>query len=572
MYLLEGLGLPQYIDKVIEQQHTPIDQLKRLWKKAEDPKDYPIPSFGTILTLLVADMIASPGKITLAYKFEEAAKQWNTGPLLGIEPSLLNDDRIGRAMTALGIVPENLEEVVYTMAIETAKKAGIPLNQFITDTTVLELDGEFADSSKIGPGRGKNSFSQLIVGLVIAAGSKVPVKFDVLAGNTNDATTLPGVYEGINQVADDGPVELLMDRIYPTASNILFLKEKEAERMVYWVSPLKTGLSKKRVRETIDQAYEENAWKPIQYRSQKEKKAKADPPLQASEATWVLSEKIKPELKPGEKRRPKGSIKTKEIEVRCVFYRHEGKAEKEAKKREEKVQQLEKELEKFESRLNKRKYTSLDHCQKQLKKTLKDFSQIKQFLNINLSQTEEGIISFSCAWDKETLEQEKLYDGVFALLSNYEEDQVDANQLITKYRSRDQVEVNFKDLRGILDLERILYRREERIETYIFLKIIALFVLAFLRFLMGEEGIAVTEESLREALGKLHLVEAVIEPLGIKIFIIAKDTEISQTVRDLCNLPPPENLILELNPIEAVAIEEAVDRWNRDWLAKQKTR
>lgn len=53
-------------------------------------------------------MIACPRNIILAYKFEEMAEQWRIEPLLGIEPSLLNDDRIGRAMSAIGENPQNL--------------------------------------------------------------------------------------------------------------------------------------------------------------------------------------------------------------------------------------------------------------------------------------------------------------------------------------------------------------------------------------------------------------------------------------------------------------------------------
>ncbi|MHB1651499.1 MAG: hypothetical protein ACYCVD_03355 [Desulfitobacteriaceae bacterium] len=39
----------------------------------------------------------------------------------------------------------------------------------------------------------------------------------------------------------------------------------------------------------------------------------------------------------------------------------------------------------------------------------------------------------------------------------------------------------FKDLKGILDLEKIIYRKPERIDVYIFLKVIAYFVLALMR-------------------------------------------------------------------------------------------
>ncbi len=570
MHILEHLGFPQYIDTVLGEEHTTIDQLRQLWKKAKGPDDYPIPSYGIVLSLIVADMIACPRNITPTYKFEEKAEEWMTGPLLGIKPSLLNDDRIGGAMTALGTDFKNLEEVLFMMTIDTAKKADIPLNQFIPDTTLLQLDGEFAGSSKVGPGRGKNSFSQLVVSLAIASGSKLPVGFNVLAGNTSDASTLPDVYHGIDKIADDGPIELLMDRIYPTPSNIFFLKEKETERMVYWISPLKTGLSTKRVRAEIDQAYEENSWQPIQYRSQKESKAQIAPPMQAHETTWVLSEKIKPDLKPDQKRRPMGSIKTREIEVRCVFYQHERKRQKGTAKREEKVQQLEKELEKFNSKLNKRNYIDLEYCKKKLQEKLKEFSTIKKFLNSRLSQSEDGIISFSWTWDTEGLEKEKRYDGVFALLTNYEENQFDANQLITKYRTRDQVEVNFKNMRGFLDLERILFSREERIDTFIFLKVIALFVLAFLRFTLKKEGVKIKEKDLQDEMGNLHLVETVVDPLGIKTFAIARDTAVNRLIRELFNLPSPETLIWELNQAEASKISAAVERWTLDWLEKQK--
>jgi hypothetical protein len=62
--------------------------------------------------------------------------------------------------------------------------------KFILDTTLLN----FKDAPKVVPGRGRDSFSQLIVSLVIASGSRMPVGFGVLPGSTSDSTTLPDVY------------------------------------------------------------------------------------------------------------------------------------------------------------------------------------------------------------------------------------------------------------------------------------------------------------------------------------------------------------------------------------------
>lgn len=566
MYILEYVGFPKYIDELQREEHTTIAQLKDHYQSRTPLEGPLIPSTGIILSLLVADMIACPRNITPAYKFEEMAKEWRTGPLLGIEPSLLNDDRIGRAMSAVGADPKTMEEVLFNMIMNVGKKAGIPLNKFILDTTVLELDGKFKDAPKVVPGRRLNSFSQLIVSLVIASGSRLPVGFGVLAGNTSDSSTLPGIYGTVNRIADDGAVEFLMDRIYPTPSNILFLKEHEHERMVYWVSPLKMGLSEKRVRKLIDEADREGKWKSISYRSTKERKAKIEPPLMAFEATWTLTEKIKPDLEPGEKRRPRGSIQTIEIEVRCVFYRHELNSKNEKERRGIKKKQLEEALQDFSTKLNKRKYQELEYCQHKLSELLKTLTCVKKFVQCSLSQTEKGVISLTWSWDEAAIEEEAKYDGIFALLTNYTNKQENPNQLIMKYRSRDEVEVDFKGMKGILDLERVLFQRPERIDCYVFLKVMAFFVLAFLRFYAEQEGVKTTEKKIQESMGDMLLVENRILPLGMKTYAIARDTDLNRLFRKLFSLPDPRELIRVMSEAEKDQVDYYVRKWYETWL------
>ena len=103
-----------------------------------------------------------------------------------------------------------------------------------------------------------------------------------------------------------------------------------------------------------------------------------------------MTEKVKPELEPGQKRRPKGSIETTEIEVRCVFYRHKLQAARETEKRKLEKEQLEKELKDFSTKLNKYQYQKLEYCQKKLAELLNTFTSVKKFVQCNLFQTDEG--------------------------------------------------------------------------------------------------------------------------------------------------------------------------------------
>ncbi len=570
MYILEYLQFPQYIDELLGETNTTLTVLRRHYHTKEKSDDPMKPSTGVVLSLLVADMLARPRNITPAYKFEEMAEKWRTGPLLGILPSMLNDDRIGRAMSLIGVNTEAMEEILFKLIVAAAQKATIPLNSFMLDTTVLELDGKFKAAEKVMPGRGKNSFAQLIVSLIIASGSRIPVGFGVHAGNTSDASTLPHAFETANRIADDGAIDFMMDRAYPTPSNILFLKEREAERMVYWVSPLKMGPSMKKVKGKIDEAYRKEKWQPITYRSSKEKKANVAYPLRCFEETWTLEEKIKPPLEPGQKRRPKGSIQTIQIDVRSVFYRHELQAERDRKNREQKLKQLEKALEVYIKKLNKRKYQKLDYCQKKLNELFKKYAGMKPFLAYELTQAANGSIVFTYSRQEEALENEAKYDGIFSLLTNYPQEKLNANRLVYKYRSRDEVEVNFKELRGLLDLERILYQLPERIDAYIFLKVIALFALTFMRSYANQAGFKVTEKTIQESMGDMLLIENTIVPLGLKSYGVSRDTELNKYFRETFSLPAPTELIRVLNETELAKVDEYVLNWQAAWLQEHQ--
>lgn len=565
IYILIHIKFPEYVDELLSVEHIPIEVLREKYNSRGENEEYPIPSPGIILSIVVADMIAHPRNITRMYKFEEMAEKWHTGPLLGIEPSILNDDRILRTMSLFGEDISTMQEILFMLVIDASKNANILLNKFILDTTILEMSGEFEKAPKVKAGRGKNSFSQLVVSLAITSGSRLPVLIDVHPGGTHDASTFKGSYDMINRIADEGSIELIMDRIYPTAENIKFLKDKESERKVYWLSPLKTNIARKKVREKVDIIYEEDGWKPISYRSSNEIKQNIEPPLEAYETTWTMIYEEKPEIEPGQNRRPTGSIKKIEMEQRAVFYKNKMRAKKEKKNREEKIKVIDEEFINFKLKLNKRKYKDYDYCKSQLNKLTKKYSSLKHLFELKLEKNDSNIISFEINWNDELIAKEVRYDGIFVLLSNYEKKQVGSNQLIKKYRTRDQVEVDFKELKGLLDLERVYHRLPERIDTYIFLKGIALFVLTYMCVVAKDSDVKTTIRKLLESMGDMILAENNIEPLDMKIYTLGRDTELNKFFRNYFKLPDPVIFIDELTEIEFNKLEEYVLKWYKSY-------
>lgn len=135
------------------------------------------------------------------------------------------------------------------------------------------------------------------------------------------------------------------------------------------------------------------------------------------------------------------------------------------------------------------------------------------------------------------------------------------NQLVKKYRGRDQVEVDYKDSKGILDWERIINQLPKRIDAYIFLKIIAYFMLTFLRSFAEKAGVKTTEKKIQESMGDMLPVEGKILPLGVKTYAIARDTELNKLLRKTFDLPEPLDLIKTLNEGALQQIDACVLQW-----------
>ena len=564
MQLLTVLGVLRQIDWVLGEEHTSIEYLKQ--EMAAGRKQ--IPSSGILIGLLVADMLAYPKRIARIYEVQPLAKAWHTDKLLGIDPDLLNDDRLLRSLSKLGVNPSDMRDILQGTTLNVSDQFKIGLSRFFVDGSILQLDGVFAQAGKVCPGRGKDSLSQLVTSLVAASGSRLPVSFDVLPGGTNDSTTLPKALAAMDRVAPPGPIEWIADRIFPTAKNILFLQNQK-QREYRFIAPLKTGISEKRFRELVNQAWDQELWKDINYRNAEEIRKKRERSYQAYEAEWTLTETEKPDLPLGQTRRPKGSIIRHEVTVRCTVYRHGYKAKQELQNREKQRVDCEVALEEFSQKLNKRNLQTLKECEQAGERLLKDFTKVKPFVNLTFSENAYKAVLLSWTWDEEAYVRQIRYDGVFAFLSNHPQDEVSANEILCRYRDRNQIEMNFRDLKGLLDLERIFMQIPERIDAYLFIKVLAYFVLAFLRWFAQEHGYGkMTESKIQDQLSELGISRISIEPLGIDKWSVSNDNPLTIFFRSSLGLPDPHEAINILNGLMDAKLQ--ITLWLQAWEQTQR--
>lgn len=542
MQLLSLLGVGRMIDQLLEEEHTSIECLKAEYDLGRKP----VPSTGTVICIVIADMLASPAEITRIYKFEKLAHEWLTGPLLGICPTLLNDDRIGRALSKLGNCEMVMKDTLQMLTLHVAERYNIPLSRFFIDTTLIQLDGEFAKAAKVTAGRGRDSFSQLIISLACVSGSRLPIGFGVHAGNTNDGTVLPSMFEAISAVSSSNPLELIFDRAFPTAKNLYFLQS--LEQKCFFIAPLQHNKAGETFRTLVFKGYDENTFLPINYSSAEDIKKKRIGCYKAYETEWNIDYVEKPELLQGETRRPRGSSVHHTMKIRCVIYRDEQKARIEKENKDIQLLKCDMALEEFAKKINKRKLTTLKACQDKAGDLLKSFPAVKSFVKLNFNTNKHGAVVFSWSLDKEKYEREKCHDGIFALITTHDKNEVSAVELLKRYRDRNQIEMDFNALKGLLELEEVYLQLPKRIEAYTFLKVLAYFVLAFLRWYMETHGKKkVTEKKIQETFSRLSICKQEVLPLHIPHWSVSREEEMILWIRTEFGLSDYRETIERMN-------------------------
>ena len=76
-----------------------------------------------------------------------------------------------------------------------------------------------------------------------------------------------------------------------------------------------------------------------------------------------------------------------------------------------------------------------------------------------------------------------------------------------------------------------------------------------------KEGVKTTVVKIRESMGDMLITENQIIPLGMKVYGVARDTQMNRMFRDIFSLPNPLDLIKVLIEAEKVQVDDYVCKW-----------
>jgi Domain of unknown function (DUF4277) len=157
---------------------------------------------GEVIEALVANRLTSPAPLVRVADWAEA---WAVAEVWGIDPAVLNDDRIGRALDA--VAPE-LDQIVGSVGARAITAFGIDVARLHWDMTSISLSGDYDDPEEgfIAPRYGhpkdrRPDLKQVQTGLAVTGEGGIPVFHRAYDGGAGEVAQVIAAMTALKQLA-----------------------------------------------------------------------------------------------------------------------------------------------------------------------------------------------------------------------------------------------------------------------------------------------------------------------------------------------------------------------------------
>ena len=159
-------------------------------------------SHGEVIEALVANRLTAPAPLV---RVQEWAAAMAVEEAYGIEPHLLNDDRIARALDA---VAPQLDAIVGGIGAAAISEFGVDVARLHWDMTSISLDGAYPDPDGEYPaprsGHPKDrrpDLKQIQTGLAVSGDGGIPVFDRAYDGGAGEVAQVTGAMTALQQIA-----------------------------------------------------------------------------------------------------------------------------------------------------------------------------------------------------------------------------------------------------------------------------------------------------------------------------------------------------------------------------------
>ncbi|WP_123604387.1 IS1634 family transposase [Micromonospora sp. Llam0] len=411
-------------------------------------------SHGQVIEALIANRLTSPKAMVAVADWAHA---WAVEEVYDIDPDLLNDDRLGRALDALA---DQADQVVGSIGATAITAFGIDVTRCHWDMTSISLYGAYdhVDDEYPTPAYGhpkdrRTDLKQIQAGLAVTADGAVPVLSRTYDGNAAEIAQVTDTMRALQALATPRNFLLVGDSkliSYPnvtamTTEQVTFIAPLAASRVP---DGLFAGLDPSRAT-IVDYVAERDEGRPHTER-----------------CTYRVDEDTMDLTGP----RKKDPVHT----LRRILVHSTANATAQAKARALRLAQARTELDTLTRTAGTRHHRTIEAVTTKATAIARR-RRISAHLHTTITTDDTGKPTFAWTFDQAALDAEAAADGWYALLTNLPAD-IDATDVFLRYKDQPTVERRYSEFKGPLAVAPIFLRNNRRITALITVICLALLI------------------------------------------------------------------------------------------------
>ncbi len=455
----------------------------------------------------------------------EWVEQSVVATMFGVDVKQLYDKRFGRALDNLQPI---LAEAWVELISRTVSQEKIDLGVLHGDTTSIYLEGEYEKSDLASYGHsseGRSDHKQVKIGLDVTSRERIPLLYRLLAGRRADMTT---------------PVPNLV-RI------ATFLERPECTAVT--TRPLIVGDCKMIIPAAVATAHQNNLYYLGPWESDNTVKAVI---RSVSQQEWLNSEldyrpqRHFPAASPfipyrGVWRPFAVEYEGQLYDDRALVVWAAGKERLDEDKRKRYLKKLLNRLADIKKMLNTGLYIRYEFSAQQIG-LAKRGNPAKALVNTELSGTDRHL---KLTFDIDRLALAQALDGKYLLGTNASD--LSATKTLTIFKAQDGVEKSNRTLKGPLLIRPIYLHSDQRIESLVFIILLALLIRVLLQVRCQRAGLSVSTERLLARFAPLAATELTFVD-GSRLGQLGNLTPFQRQVLAALKFPSPSRYLTELHP------------------------
>ncbi|MGW3185735.1 IS1634 family transposase [Kitasatospora sp. NPDC001119] len=423
---------------------------------------------GQVIEVMVANRLSAPAPLV---RVGDWAREWAVEEVFGIEPHLLGDDRLARALDAIA---PHLDELAGTVGAQAITEFGIDVSRIHWDMTSMSLFGAYEDQDEQFPqvkyGHPKDrrvDLKQIQAGLAVTGDGGVPLLHRVYDGGAGEVAQVVGAMNALRKMADRRDFLLVADSKLVSHPNVTALLDAK----VAFVAPAPAA----KVPDGVYAALNLDDAQVVDYVPDRDEGKPSDgrEVYRVLEDTHTLAG-----------RRKSDPVHT----LRRILVHSTGNARGQQAARAKRLARAAEDLDKLQRGAGGRFYGTAERITAWIGVIAKT-RRVEDCLRTTVTTDEAGRPVLEWHFDQDVLTAQAAVDGWYALLTNLTPEQATAQEVFLRYKGQAVVERRYHDFKGPLAVAPVFLQHNRRIAALITVICLALLVFCLI------------ERQVRQALG-----------------------------------------------------------------------